>query len=273
VLAYTPPWARGPDCSTEKCRPVDPAAFAAFGAEAAKRYSPRGVHAWEIWNEPNGTGFWAPRPSAHRYNELLTLTAAAIKRADPRSTIILGGLAALPNRDGNIAATTFLAQLGRLNAIQRVDAVGYHPYTYPYLASFQAPWRTPWNMIHSTNPRGLRSVLRQYQRPDLPIWLTEYGAPTHGPGTPSDGSPSSITKHTTHVTEQRQAQIAADAVKAAAQDRAIGALIWYSDRDLGQAVSGNEGFYGLRRSGGSRKPAFEELRRAVTGVRAARPPG
>ncbi len=89
-----------------------------------------------------------------------------------------------------------------------MDAVGYHPYTYPYLASYPAPWGTAWNRIDATPP-SLRSVLRHYATPDLPIWLTEYGAPTGGPGASSDGSSGSITLTTTQVTESWQAAIAA----------------------------------------------------------------
>src|SRR5438094_2187119 len=54
VLAYTPPWARPSNCTTsEKCAPANAADFGRFAGAAAARYAPLGVHAWEIWNEPN----------------------------------------------------------------------------------------------------------------------------------------------------------------------------------------------------------------------------
>ncbi|MEY9839949.1 cellulase family glycosylhydrolase [Streptacidiphilus sp. EB103A] len=265
VLAYTPTWARSPGCTSDKCRPADPAAFAAFAAAAAQRYAPRGVHTWEVWNEPNLSGFWQPAPDPAAYTTLLRATSRALRSADPSAYVILGGLAATRTGGGAISQTEFLAAVSALGGNRLVDAVGYHPYTYPYLAGAATSWGTAWERIDRTRT-SLRSVLSANGTPDLPVWVTETGAPTGGPGEPSDGRPSTIGPTTTHVTEARQAAIAADAVRTAAADPGVGALFWYSDRDLGTDPSSNENFYGLRRADGSAKPAFGALRGAVAAL-------
>lgn len=265
VLAYTPPWARPPNCDSPKCAPADPAAFAAYADAAARRYAPRGITTWEVWNEPNLVGFWEPAPAPDAYAVLLAATAGALRAADPSARVILGGLAATATQDGNISATDFLVSVSARGANRVVDAVGYHPYTYPHLPSAKTSFGTAWERM-TTGPESLRSVLTTYGTPRLPVWITEVGAPTGGPGTASDGRPSTTGPATTHVTEARQAVIAADAVRTAAADQAVDALIWYSDRDLGSDTATEQNFYGLRRADGSPKPSFAALRQAVAAL-------
>lgn len=40
-----------------------------------------GVHAYEVWNEPNIVNFWAPGPDPARYTQLLKLAYPAITAA------------------------------------------------------------------------------------------------------------------------------------------------------------------------------------------------
>lgn len=267
VLAYTPPWARPAGCTHDQtCPPADSGAFARFAAAAAERYAPRGVHTWEVWNEPNLAGAWRPAADPAGYSTLLKATSGALRRADPSARVILGGLAATPTRGGDMDQAEFLAAVSARGGNKAVDGVGYHPYTYPLLASARTAHGTAWDAMDAASG-GLRSVLRRYGTPDLPFWITEYGAPTDGPGTASDGRPQATSPRTTHVTEARQAAIAADAVRTAAADADVAALIWYSDRDLGTDRATNENFYGLRRADGSAKPAFDALRGAIAGLR------
>lgn len=273
ILGYTPEWARVPGCGTDKCRPASPSAFSAFVSAAVARYRPLGVRTWEVWNEPNSAAFWQPSPSAGDYAELLAGAVGEIRAIDRRARVLSGGLAAVPSADGHVSAPDFLRGLGERGALDLVDGVAYHPYTYPLLAS-DAPddFPTAWNGIART-PDGLRGILRAYGRPRLPLWITEYGAPTGGPGTASDGAPGSTDASTTHVTEARQAEIARDSVSAAAADPGIRALIWYSGRDRGTSRESAENFYGLRRAAGAPKPAFVALREAVALEPRVRRPG
>ncbi|MFD0146464.1 MULTISPECIES: cellulase family glycosylhydrolase [unclassified Streptomyces] len=262
VIGFTPEWARPAGCAGKQCRPADPAAFAAFAGAAATRYAPRGVHTWEVWNEPNLTQSWAPAPDEGAYTALLRETSGALRASDPEAYVILGGLAATTTEDGNISQTAFLQGVSARGGNHLVDAIGYHPYTYPFLASAVTEWGTPWERIDGTRD-SLRSVLVANGTPKMPVWITEFGAPTNGPGTASDGRPGTVGADTTHVPEARQAQIAADAVRTAASTPLVAALIWYAERDLGTDRRDSENFYGLRRADGSAKPALDALRHAV----------
>jgi hypothetical protein len=71
------------------------AAFASFAAAAAKRYSAYSP-IWEIWNEPDLDHFWPPRANFTQYAGLAAATCVAIKKADPGSTVIGPGAAAMP---------------------------------------------------------------------------------------------------------------------------------------------------------------------------------
>lgn len=265
TLAYTPPWARPGGCESQMCAPADDAQFAAFARAAVVRYAPQGIHTWEIWNEENTPGFWKPAPDAAAYTRLLVQSASAIRSADPGAFIISGGLAATLSTDGAIDNRTFLAQMCTLGANHVINAVGYHPYTYPYLPSFVAPWLTAWNKI-SLGPQSFTSTLAEYGTPDLSVWITEYGAPTNGTGTASDGTPGSVSDSTDHVTEALQAAIATASVRATMASPTVDALFWYTDEDTAGATSA-EGFYGLLRSDGSPKPAFAALEQALRSAR------
>ena len=258
--SYTPPWARQTGCTSDKCHPAEPKAFAAFAAAAATRYAPSGIHTWEIWNEPNTRDFWKPEADPAAYTKLLRATSRSLRREDASAYVILGGLAATHSQDGSMSQTDFLAAVSARGGNRLVDAVGYHPYTYPYLASDKTQWGTAWERIN-----GLESVLSAHGTPDMPVWITEYGAPTNGPGAASDGRREAIDT-TTHVTEARQAAIAEDVVRTAAVTSHVEALFWYSDRDLGTDTSSRENFFGLRRADGSAKPALSALRKAIAAL-------
>ncbi len=157
---------------------------------------------------------------------------------------------------------TFLEQMCALGANRVVDAVGYHPYTYPYLPTFVGAWATAWNKIAQT-PVSIVSILAEYGTPGLPVWLTEYGAPTVGSS--SNGAAAAD-----QVTEARQAQIGTAAVSAVVSSNSIGALFWYTDRDL----PGNNpvDHYGLRRANGTAKPALGSLNLAMCAAKSPHPP-
>jgi hypothetical protein len=260
VLAYTPPWARPSGCTTEKCAPADPSQFARFAAAAAQRYSQNGVHAWEIWNEPNAADFWQPAANAAAYTRLLRDSSEAIRRADPQALVVMGGLATLATGDGNVSIADFLSQPAE-SPVRLVDALAVHPYTYPNPPSRLGPWASPWLPDDSGLPY-FRKLLSDLGTPNLPIWITEYGAPTGGTDAPSGKAPSHLSA-VNHVTEAEQAEIAKDAIAAAASEPIIGALFWYTYRDLAAAADSTEGHYGIERVDGSQKPAFASLTKAI----------
>jgi hypothetical protein len=265
VLAYTPAWARADGCDSHMCPPADDERFAEFAAAAATRYAGDAVIAWEIWNEPNDSGFWSPAADPEEYAALLERASSAIRQVDPSALIILGGLASLDSEGGNLSPSDFLSRVCQQGGHTSLSAVAYHPYTYPHLASVSRDSAdvSPWNLI-DRGPESVRGTLERCGAPDMPIWLTEYGAPTGGPGEASDGTPGVSTERVTHVTEAQQARIARDVLRTVAEDRTVQVLVWYAWRDLDDDDSTNLNFYGLRREDGSEKPALQVFRETLS---------
>jgi hypothetical protein len=255
-LAYTPAWARPAGCS-DKCPPTDPAQFGAFVSAAVQRYAPQGIHTWEIWNEPNTSGFFQPSPNVGTYVALLGVAHNAIEAADPSATILLGGLAAAQTGNGDISPSDFLTQVCQQGGISLVSGVAYHPYSEPVPPAYDASWN-PWNQISN-----LESILSSCGAPNMKIWITEYGAPTDGPGAGATMSNYLLGQPSDHVDEPLQAEMATEAVELTRSDPAIAAMYWYSYEDLGTGQSDPENFYGLRRADGSAKPSWYAFRSAI----------
>jgi hypothetical protein len=261
LIDFTPPWARTPGCYTWQCAPANPAQFASFAAAAATRYGPD-VKAWEVWNEPNSDGFWRPRPDAGAYSQLLADTAAAIRAADQGAYVVSGGLA--PERDNgrDVDPVTFLSGVCSAGALGSVDAVGMHPYSFPYMPDYPAKWNA-WQAMAST-PTSVRSVMTGCGAAAEPIWITEYGAPTGGPGLAgSYGESPALMPGSSHVSPQRQAAMISQAVADLRSYGWVGAFFVYSATDLGTIPTTNQNFFGLRTYGGQPKPAWAALRLAI----------
>ncbi len=174
IVMFAPDWARDPDtgCVTDCRYPPAPAAEASYGALAARiaRRYPRSAGI-EVWNEPNLTTFWQPRPDAPRYTRLLRTTHAAVKRVSPRMPVVNGGLS--NNRvtqNGNVSASEFLAEMYDAGAKEGMDAVSLHPYP-----------------VSRSEPLLLRSVadvlevMTEHDDERRPLWVTELGATRDGP--------------------------------------------------------------------------------------------
>jgi hypothetical protein len=189
VLAYTPTWARSSAISDSTIasysRPDHLSDYASFARAAAERYAPRGVGSWEIWNEPNSTKFWPPRPDANEYGALFRVAATAIRRVDPKATLLIGGLA--PRYDGPDAGsspTDYLEQLYGNGAAQLADGIAVHPYSFPALPMDASPK----NIVGGFQDLpALHDVTDRHRDGRKKIWITEFGAPTGtGPNAVSD---------------------------------------------------------------------------------------
>lgn len=260
VVDYTPGWATPPGCSSWRCAPQYPQEFAAFAHTAAARYG-SAVGAWEIWNEPNSAGFWLPKPNAANYTRLLTLTSAAIRSAAPNATVVSGGLAPEANDGDNIDPRNFLSEVCADGGLSAVGAVGLHPYSYPVPPDYQAPWNA-WQQMANT-PVSVLGVLQACGAGSLPLWITEYGAPTDGPGAAATPTNYNLAAHPDHVSESLQAIMAQQAVQDARSYPWLGAFFWYSAQDTGTLMITNQNFFGLRRYYGGAKPAWSALQGAI----------
>ena len=180
VLAYTPAWARsstiGDPTTASRSRPDRWSDYASFARVAAERYAPRGVGTWEIWNEPNSSKFWPPRPDANEYGGLFRVAAAAIRSADPDATLLIGGLAPKYDEpDGGISPTEYLEQLYGNGTAQLADGIAAHPYSFPALPTDTSPQTIIGGF---KDLPALHTVTDEQGDGRKRIWITEFGAPT-----------------------------------------------------------------------------------------------
>ena len=240
IIDGCPPWAAAPSArGSPPSQPASPAQYATWAAEVAARYAPEGVHLYEIWNEPNNSVFWDPEPNPAAYTADLVSAYAAIKKVDPSAFIISGGLAPGPSYDSNISPVDFLKAMYANGAKGSFDALGFHPYSYPALPDTYKPW-SGWSQMANTKP-SLRSIMTGNGDADKPIWITEFGAPSGGPG---------------GVGNAAQATAFRQAIARAEKTTWIGAFYIYSWQDLGTDPGNVEDWFGLLTATGSPKPAY-----------------
>lgn len=203
----------------------DPDRFIEYVRAVVTRYHPY-VHYWEVWNEPDNTHFWKPRPDPVAYTELLVRTSAAIKQIDPDAKILIGGF--------NPFDTTFARVVAERDGWDDFDILAIHPYVDPYGPE-------DGNLASATN--AVRALASRYG--EKPIWVTELGW-SSGPGDRDSVG---------YTDEEEQASYLVRAMLLLWQS-GVERSFWYTLKD----DPGNP--YGLVRigSGGtdysSRKPAF-----------------
>ncbi len=242
IIAYTPDWARPPG-TTSHTPPDRVSDYANFANAAAARYAPLGVQTWEIWNEPNSSDFWKPRPDPDRYGQLFRAAAGAIRTADPGATLLTGGLTRGTDVAGgaSLSQKTFLERLYANGTAQLANAVAVHPYSFPWL-----PTDDPPNLVGGFHDLpALRDLMVRHGDAGKKIWITEFGAAT---GT-VPGAMSARDQADTVVQARRQVR----------HWEWAGPLIYYELRDAGTDRSDIQQNFGLVRRDLSLKPAARAL--------------
>jgi Glycosyl hydrolase catalytic core len=216
--------------------PKDPDAFAAYAAALATRYPQ--IQSWEIWNEPNTSFFWRPAVGIQAFTNLLQKTYRAVKDANPKATVILGGLS--PGTSSgvkdSIPAADFLNMIYQNGGGASFDAVAYHAYGNGPLENWLA------------DALGeLRSVMHRNADDAKSIWITEMGCYTHGPGS---------------VSETWQAEYLTKSITFLAGIPYLERVYWYTLRD-GNSSASPEMNYGLFRADGTPKLAVKAFSAAL----------
>jgi hypothetical protein len=249
TILYAPAWARARGMPSS-APPADPAAFAAFAGRAARHLARLGVHAYEIWNEPNIAGFWAGGPDPARYTQLLRASYRTIKRADRGATVVSAGLSPFASYGAANAESmnplTFLERMYANGARGSMDAVGWHPYNFPYGLGYYS-W-SAWSQMSETQPSA-RSVMSAFGDAGKQIWPTEMGAPT---GTSSQS-----------VSETAQAQLVTDMYSKLGSWSWAGPAFLYNYRDKGTNLSDREQNFGIIRWDWSPKPSYTAFKNAA----------
>ena len=159
IVGYSPAWTTDED---EHWAYPDAAPFETFFAAALRRYPQ--ITAWELWNEPNFGVFAKPHPDPAGFVGLLRSAARVRAQVSSSARLISGGLA--PGVEIDII--DWVDEMARLGGLELIDGLGVHPYSAVAPDEPRA-WMMRLERLHER--------LAFLGRPDLPLWLTEYGAP------------------------------------------------------------------------------------------------
>ena len=240
VVGFTPKWASftGHPWTFPYAQP-----FEEFFAAALRRYPQ--IPAWELWNEPNFERFAKPQPDPAGFVEFLRSARRARDSVGSSAKLISGGVAP----GGGIDIVPWVDQVAAGGGLGLIDGLGVHPYS---VAEPDDP--RAWMM----QLEALHQHLAELGRPDLPLWLTEFGTPSvpvaNGYGPP--------------LTEQQQADRLRIAFAVAARFDWIENLTWYELRDSCAHPQDPECNFGLVRADLSPKPAYDALRDVIAGASA-----
>ncbi len=145
-----------------------------FVQQAVLRYKPggdlarnqnwpkdKGIHIWEIWNEPDYLPFWSA--GIIDYARLLKSAYLVIKQVDPDSQVMFGGLL-FGSKDNWLARVLAIYQDDPFHEAYNwyMDMVAVHNYSYP--------WRSGW-LVNVVDQTLIAYKLKR------PIWLNESGVP------------------------------------------------------------------------------------------------
>lgn len=262
VSVYNAPaWAAGgrvegqnPELNTAA---PDPEAFGEFMQAVARRYSggQRGsdgtplplVRHFELWNEPNLSGFLNPqvaggeRVALDTYAAMVKSAYPRIKRVSPGSVVIagVGGPRGLTNDTGT-GAFDWLEGL----AERRIPLDAYSQHIYPAAAPLVETDALPsWSSIDR-----LLDELDAF-RPGLPLYITEAGYTT---------SPTPY--RDVYVSEDEQAQYLTQIYSELPQLRngRVAVVVWFNLQDNAGWPAGL-----LRDPDGTQKPSYERFLDAV----------
>jgi hypothetical protein len=125
---------------------------------------------WDVWNEPNLSGFWGGRPNARQYVRFLRLSGAALRRSDPGARVSIGGIFPYPQPRFGVRLKAFMNRVYKVRGARRAfDAVSIHPYS-----------ARPKGVVRAC--RELRLIMDRHRDRKTPIWVTEVGWSTGGVG-------------------------------------------------------------------------------------------
>jgi len=177
-LGLVPDWARPEDAISTYLTEDHYQDFADYAAAFVSHFQGR-VHYVIIWNEPNLALEWGYRPpDPAAYTELLRVTSAAIREANPGVIILAGALAPTlgdPAGELGMADLAFLQAMYDAGAAPYFDALAVHAYglTFP-------PDDPPDpEVLNFRRVQLLRQVMVANGDADKPIHITESGWNDH----------------------------------------------------------------------------------------------
>lgn len=221
----------------DKFPPRDPKTYALRMAQLAKRYP--SVDVWQVWNEPNILGFWAPKADPEGYGRLLLPAVQALRATVPDKPIAMAGMAYFSEMP---TGGLMIQKMGELGAFNLNLIIAYHPYT----ARPEGSDSDERDFVGKVQPahQWLRAAgVKQ-------IWATEWGWSSYDG--PKEEQPIVGEQGQAEYTLRRLALMAA-----LDYDRVF--LFTLSDLDARASVRDRR--YGLLRENGEPKPVYHALQR------------
>ena len=246
TLWLTPGWANGNQ--SDKVPPTNVQDYAHFARWAATYWRGR-VDAWEVWNEPDQSGFW--RSDLATYVDLLKAAYPGFKAGDPNAQVVLAGPSS--NDDG------WMRQVYALGGKGSFDVLATHPYQgmgdYPpeYRESDGRTYR--WWFTHLP---VVRQVMIENGDAATPIWFTEFGWSAHAnwPG---------IENWQRGVTQAQQADFLIRSLRyTKANYPYVPVMFWYKERAKPGGTDVVQEGYGLLDANLAERPVYAALKNYLT---------
>lgn len=221
LLTYSSTWASSNVGSSDyQFYPPDIEAWRDYVAQVSYRYKGK-VDAWEIWNEPNHSGFW--KGTVEEYAELLQVAADEIHEQNPEARVVLGGLSG--------SDYEYLEQvLEAMDDPSAIDVIAFHPYRQVKGVFNYMPEETV-NGLNTlvADIYNMKAVAGRYGHKNTPIWLTEVGYSTSTGG----------------VSEADQAKYMMRLYTQAFALKRVRKVFWYSFTDTSSDATDLESNFGM----------------------------
>jgi hypothetical protein len=266
-VARAPGFSR-PEPVEEDGPPSDFSIFRDFMNALSTRYQGR-VAAYELWNEPNLKREWRGFDlSAAKFVELIKAGAEGVREGDPEA-IIISGAPAVTGIDDGIEAVDdrrFFREMVQAGVADVVDAIGVHPYGAANPPDERAADATHLRSGYNNHPSFFfLDTLEDYHKIlsvanlNQPLWVTEFGWPSIEKFGEVD---TAGWEYARDVTEADQAAYLLRAIALRRDRNWLGPMmIWNLNIAPLLGAERSESAYSLLRPDGSKRPAYQQLRR------------
>jgi hypothetical protein len=214
---------------TSASPPTTPAAIDAFGdyAEAAARHFDGRPVRFEVWNEPNVSGFWPPAASPTQYADLAKVANDRVRQGSDAAQVAVGSISWL---DFDFVQGALAAGAGA-----GADTLSWHPY-------LSRPESLPDHLLL------MRSIVAASPSSGLDIWESEWGYTSASFG---DG-------HSVEARNRQANLVSREILSAWAMGFPL--IVYYDLRDDGTDPANGEHNFGLLARDYSAKPALHAVR-------------
>ena len=177
LLDRSPAWAREKrdrePVDNALAPPADYADFASFAGAFAARYGDQ-LRYYQIWHEPNIAPHWGARHiDPVGYTQLLRVTSAAIRAADPDAIIISAALAPTADRGHQaLDEVAFLQRMIAAGGARAFDVIAIQPFGFGYAP--EKPDQRQ-HVLNFARAGWIRRAVQAAGQGETPLWATAYG--------------------------------------------------------------------------------------------------